>query len=93
MDIYFYLNDTEVRKVLFKQFSSRSHIWYKLIEEYQPALEKEAGSLHLRYRPASNEVEASFDSDSTILQILTEEASKTSALPLRYSDVHAELSH
>jgi hypothetical protein len=93
MDIYFYLNDTEVRKVLFKQFSSRSHIWYKLIEEYMPALEKEAGSLHLKYIPASNEVEASFDSNSTILQILSEEVAKTSSLPLRYTEVHAELSH
>ena len=93
MDIYFYLNDTEVRKVLFKQFSSRSHIRYKLIEEYRPALEKETGSLHLKYLPASNEVLAVVDSNSTILQILTEEVAKTSSLPLRYTDVHAKVSH
>jgi hypothetical protein len=93
MDIHFYLNDQEVRKVLFKQFSSRAHTWFQLIEKNTAVLQKEKGSLHLKYLPANNEVIAIYDKTSPVVQLLNEEANRNSATYLRHTELMPKLSY
>ena len=85
MDITFYLNDKRVQKAYFKQFSSRSHIWLKLLERYSNNLQKTGGTLKLVYVPVENKVEAEYDKTNTLLNMLHEEASQVSFKDLMHS--------
>jgi hypothetical protein len=91
MEIRFYLNSTEVPKPYFKQFSSRSHIWLKLIDQYSNVLEHATGSLKLVYIPAKNCVEPEYDRSNSLLSLIHEEALQVSLKNVMYSRSYSQV--
>ena len=73
MEIHFYLNEKEVPKVFFKQFSSRCHAWLTIIDKYQSLLESGNRYLKLNYIPANNDVVPVYDENDPLLKQLHKE--------------------
>jgi hypothetical protein len=86
MDVQYYLQETAVQRGYFKQFSSRCHIWIKMLDKYKEVFETSEDTLKLVYLPAQNVVRAYYEETNALLARIDAEASRMNHIrsePLR----------
>ena len=79
MEIQYYLEETEVQKASFKQFSSRCHKWINILNAYKETFDNWDNTLKLVYIPVLNEVHAFYEADNALLDLVCEGLSNRTA--------------